>query len=105
MSFEFHHYHHLGAEVMSWLSDHSRKTDLIIRNQESIMSALTDLQSAIADLATEMTANNAAIDGLLTKITTPGTADADIQAAVAQIRSLTQANKDELAKITPPAAA
>lgn len=55
-------------------------------NTEKIMSALSDLQAALADLGTALTANNAEIDLLLTKITSPGTSDADIEAAVTSIR-------------------
>lgn len=65
------------------------------------MTALTDLQSAVADLATQLAANNTAIDNLLTKITAPGTSDADVEAVVSQIRSLITANQAEIAKITP----
>lgn len=62
------------------------------------MSALDDLKSAIADLGTQLTANNAEIDTLLTKITAPGTSDADVAAAVQSIRDLTAANKAEVDK-------
>jgi hypothetical protein len=64
----------------------------IIANQEKIMSDLTDLQSAVADLATDLTANNAEIATLLTKITTPGVSSADIQTNVAAIRALIATN-------------
>ena|ERR1039458_2732314 len=64
----------------------------IITNQEKIMSDLTDLQSAVADLATDLTANNAEIATLLTKITTPGVSSADIQTNVAAIRALIATN-------------
>ena len=62
------------------------------------MSAADDLKAAIADLTTALEANNAEIDALLTKITTPGTSDADVQAAVTQIRSLISTNAAEVAK-------
>jgi hypothetical protein len=65
---------------------------------EKIMSAADDLKAAIADLATELTANNAEIDALLTKIGTPGTSDADIAAAVTSIRDLIASNKTEVDK-------
>jgi hypothetical protein len=64
----------------------------IIITQEKIMSDLTDLQSAVADLATDLTANNAEIATLLTKITTPGVSSADIQTNVAAIRALIATN-------------
>ena len=69
-----------------------------IENQEKIMTALTDLQSAIADLTTALTTNNAEIETLLTKITAPGTSDADVEAAVTSIRALIATNATEVAK-------
>ena len=90
-----------------------RKLNRILANQEIIMSALDDLKSALADLSTQLAANNAEIDTLLTKITATGTSDADVEAAVASIRDLTAANKAEVDKAvaattpptSPPAAA
>ena len=70
----------------------------ILANQEIIMSALDDLKSALADLSTQLAANNAEIDTLLTKIAATGTSDADVEAAVASIRDLTAANKAEVDK-------
>ena len=66
--------------------------------ETKIMTALTDLQSAIADLSTALTANNAEIDALLTKITATGTSDADVEAAVASIRPLIASNTAEVSK-------
>jgi len=74
------------------------KLDAILETQERIMSALTDLQAALTDLGTALTANNAEIDLLLTKITNPGTSDADVEAAVTSIRGLIAANATEVAK-------
>ena len=71
--------------------------EIIITNQEKIMSDLTDLQSAVADLATDLTANNAEIGTLLTKITTPGVSSADIQTNVAAIRTLITTNQKTVA--------
>ncbi len=75
------------------------------------MPALDDLKSAITDLATQLAANNAEIETLLTKITATGTSDADVEAAVASIRDLITSNKAEVDKATaatttpaPPAA-
>ena len=65
------------------------------------MAAVDDLKAAITDLATELSDNNAEIETLLTKITSGGaggTSDADVAAAVAQIRSLISDNKTEVAK-------
>lgn len=75
---------------------------------ETIMPAIDDLKSAVADLATQLSANNAEIESLLTVITTPGTSEADIAAAAQSIRDLTAANKAEVDKahaaVAPPAA-
>lgn len=64
------------------------------------MAAIDDLKSAVTDLAAQMTANNAAIEALLAKITAPGATDADIEAAVTQIRTLITDNKAEVDKAT-----
>lgn len=92
------------ADAPAWAVELGVIGIIIVDNQERLMSALTDLQSAIADLQTQLAANNAAIDGLLSTITAPGTSDADVEAAVTQIRTIIDANKAELAKVTPPAA-
>jgi hypothetical protein len=65
----------------------------IIETQEKIMTDLTDLQSAVTDLTTELASNNAEIVTLLTKITTPGVSSADVQTAVAAIRVLITDNQ------------
>ena len=62
------------------------------------MSALSDLKAAIASLSDAVTSATAEIEDLLTKISTPGTPDADVQAAVAQIQGLVTAINDEVAK-------
>lgn len=74
------------------------KLDSIIKTQEALVAAADDLKAAIADLTTELTTNNAEIETLLTKITATGTSDADVAAAVAQIRSLITDNTAEVAK-------
>ena len=85
-----------GGQVAATLDHHL--THLLVNMEKRLMSALTDLQAAIADLATQLASNNAEIDTLLTKITTPGTSDADIAAATASIRDLIAANKTEVDK-------
>jgi len=82
---------------------HNRELRSLNRKVDILMAAIDDLRSAIADLGTQLDANNAAIDALLTKITTPGSSDADVESAVTSIRSLISANQAELAKINPPA--
>jgi chromosome segregation ATPase len=74
------------------------KLDAITATMEKMMSALTDLKAALDDLANQLVVNNAEIETLLTKITTPGTSDADVEAAVTQIRSLIADNATEVAK-------
>jgi chromosome segregation ATPase len=74
------------------------KLDAITATMEKMMSALTDLKAALDDLANQLVVNNAEIETLLTKITTPGTSDADVEAAVTQIRSLITDNAAEVAK-------
>lgn len=66
--------------------------------EKTIMAAIDDLKAAIADLSTQIDTNNAEIETLLTKITTPGTSDADIAAAVQSIRDITAKNKAEVDK-------
>ncbi len=65
---------------------------------EKIMSAEDDLTAAINDLTAAVTASNAEIETLLTKITTPGVTDAQVAAHVAAIRALITTSADEVAK-------
>lgn len=83
---------------MLWLFNTRRMLTHISKQLEHVMSANDDLKAAIADLGTQLAANSAEIDLLLTKITTPGTSDADVAIAVQAIRDLTTANKAEIAK-------
>lgn len=62
------------------------------------MAAIDDLKAAITDLSTQLDANNAEIEVLLTKIATPGTSDADIATAVTSIRNLITTNAAEVDK-------
>jgi chromosome segregation ATPase len=98
MRFDVHHHIGLTPEVSAQFYAFQHKLGLILSNQEKTMSALDDLKSAIADLAAELADNNAEIETLLTKITTPGTSDADVQAAVTSIRALIADNKTEVDK-------
>jgi chromosome segregation ATPase len=65
---------------------------------EKIMSDEEDLTSAITDLTTAITANNAEIETLLTKIATPGITSAQVASHVAAIRALIKSNSDEVTK-------
>ena len=91
---DFHHNDSPWDEAPPWAIE---LRELILANQEKIMSDLTDLQSVVADLATDLTANNAEIATLLTKITTPGVSSADIQTNVAAIRTLITTNQKAIA--------
>ena len=95
---------HIVKEICEFVKRQYAQTPLwaetVIANQEKIMTALSDLQSAIADLSTALTANNAEIETLLTKIVATGTSDADVEAAVTQIRALIASNASEVAKAT-----
>ncbi len=85
--------------MFMWVwQDIENKLDLLLARSKHIMSALTDLQASVADLGTAVTANTAEIDRLLTKITAPGTSDADVEAAVESIKSLTAGINAEVAK-------
>jgi chromosome segregation ATPase len=75
-----------------------RKLDTVLTREEKIMAAGDDLKAAVADLATELNTNNLEIEALLTKITAPGTSDADVEAAVATIRQLISDNSAEVNK-------
>lgn len=103
MSFFRHHDHTDPAP--SWVAGlyHNQLLiyDLLAQTREQqrhIMSALDDLKAAIADLGTAVTDGITEIEALLAKITAPGTSDADVQAAVAQITGITAGIKDEVAK-------
>lgn len=67
------------------------------------MTALSDLQDAIAGLSSQVTAAIAEIENLLSTIVAPGTSDADVEAAAASIKTITTALKDEVTKATTPA--
>lgn len=73
---------------------------VILETQERTMAGLADLQAAVAELTTQLSANNAAIDALAAKLA-GATSDADLEAIAAQIKTLIAANQAEVAKITP----
>lgn len=78
--------------------DDHQITHLLVHMEKRLMAAIDDLKSAIADLSAQLASNNAEIETLLTRITTPGTSDADIAAAAQSIRDLTASNKAEVDK-------
>lgn len=75
-----------------------RESRNLAKEMQRMATALDDLKQAITDLSTQIDTNNAEIETLLTKITAPGTSDADVQAAVQQIRDITARNKAEVDK-------
>lgn len=78
---------------------HDSRLDQIAHQLNRMENHMSDLNDAVADLTTSTATVNAKIDDLLTKITAPSTSDADVKAAVAQIRTLIQQNTDEMAKV------
>jgi len=85
-------------EAPPWAVELGYIVGLLLANTEKIMTDTDDLKQAIADLTTQLTANTAEIEDLLTKITTPGVSSADVQSAVASIRALIKSNQDEIDK-------
>lgn len=101
--FKVYAHHHHGdatpwAAAPHWALEIAAMSLTILNTLEKIMPAIDDLKSAIADLATELADNNAEIEALLTKISTPGATEADIAAATQSIRDLISANKAEVDK-------
>lgn len=91
--------HHVrDTETDKVLSSILGKLETLQRNQEILMTASDDLKQALADLKTQLDINNTEIETLLTKITTPGSSEADIAAAAQSIRDLIATNKAETDK-------
>jgi hypothetical protein len=108
-----HHHHHeyyseSDPEVISRLDALKRQNDLIIQNQEFLMSQADDLNNALTSLATGYSALHDAvqveIDALLKALATitqpdPATAAA-ITAAVSNITAITGTMATDAAKLT-----
>ena len=62
------------------------------------MSAFDDLNQALTDLATAISANTVEIDNLLNKIDAGSIPSADVSAVISQIKSLTAGINAEVAK-------
>ncbi len=75
-----------------------RKIDSILKRETLLMAAIDDLKTAVAALASAVTDGITEIEALLAKIQNPSSTDADVAAAAAQIASITQSIKDEVAK-------
>jgi predicted nucleic acid-binding Zn-ribbon protein len=76
----------------------NEKLDRIINQQEKIMAAIDDLNQAVTDLGTAVTAGNAQIESELQTILNGGSTDAQIEAAVANIRTILTSQNDEVTK-------
>lgn len=97
----------LPKEPPHWAVDHhdniQRTLGRVLANQEKLMSQVTDLQAAEADLKTAVLAGVAAIDGLVNKLaaaiaSTSGDSAA-VAAVIADMRSTTAAMNSELTKV------
>lgn len=92
-----HHYHHADPEVI-------RRLDIIIEQQEFLMSAVTDLQAALAALHQTIVDDITQENTLLHKIADANAAN-DSDAIVALVRQATQDNADLRASIDKSKAA
>lgn len=86
-----------NIQTMRFFSRKQHKLDLILERVNKLMSATSDLQKAVADVAAAITAAVADIKALLAA---NGVSAADAAAATA---SLEQAAADLNAAVTPPA--
>ena len=78
-----------------------RELGAILKQGAKIMAAIDDLRAAIAALSTAVSDDIAEIEVLLSGIT-PGVPEADVQGAVATIKTLTANIVAELAKAKNP---
>lgn len=84
----YHHHHPEGEQVPPWAHALGRKLDLVLRTQEVIMTALSDLQAAIAAEDTEIASVVAFLNGL------PAAIAADIAAAAGDATALAAISTD-----------
>lgn len=70
MRLDIHHHIELPAEVLDRLDDLSRKADLIIKNQETIMSALDDELTKAEAAAKANSDADDAVEALLITLST-----------------------------------
>lgn len=102
MRFDLHiYYHHSRDEAPSCVADLKDRLDLIIQNQETIMSALDDLQAAVAAEDTVIDSAIALINGIPALIAAAGTDPAKLQALQADITSKSQALAAAVTANTP----
>lgn len=104
MRLDIHHHVDPSHEVLARLDAIFRNTDLILSNQETIMSALTDLQAAYATLHQTILDDISQENALLQRIADANAAN-DSDAIVALLRQATQDNADLQASIAKSKAA
>lgn len=105
-----HHHHHWDHEVPPWVVATERKLDLVLKTQEAIMTALTDLQAAaaaedteIASVITFLTGLPAAVAAAIAAAGTDPVALAAISADLSiQTTNLATALAGAAAALTPP---
>jgi hypothetical protein len=104
--FTFHHYHHVeqDPEAVRLLKVLYAKDDLILKRLETIMSALDDLQAAVAAEDTVIDSAITLIKGIPGLIAAAGTDPAKLQALSADIMAKSQALASAVAANTPAVA-
>ena len=107
----FDHYHHLWPkEAPPWADVLQDKLDLILQNQESIMSTFDDLKSAMDGIASSVSTVKTDVETLLTKLSQVPTAgmtpeqQAALDAAVQQAQGIRDSLGAIDAEVNPPAA-
>lgn len=101
MRFDIHHHIELSPEVHVRLDVHSRQLSLILDKLETIMSALDDLQAAVAAEDTVIDSAIVLIQGIPALIAAAGTDPAKLAALQADITAKTQALSAAVTANTP----
>lgn len=107
MHLTIHHYHHAvqDPEVVRLLSTIQHQNNLILERMETIMSALDDLQAAVAAEDTVIDSAITLIQGIPALIAAAGTDPAKLQALSADITAKSTALAAAVAANTPVAPA
>lgn len=105
MHLTIHHYHHAAQdpEVVRLLSTIQHQNNLILERMETIMSALDDLQAAVAAEDTVIDSAITLIQGIPALIAAAGTDPAKLQALSADITAKSTALAAAVAANTPVA--
>jgi hypothetical protein len=113
-----HHHHHIepGSEVLRRLDDLSAKLDLIIKNQETIMTVQADIAAALAQVQSDVAAQTTVTASLTTYVqgivaqlaalaaqTTDTTTAAALTALSTQIEANTATDSGLIVQNTPAA--